>query len=151
MKHVSALVLLAAGFLGTVTSASAQVARDGNFYEEVTFVNCPSSSSGCTLQFSAVPQLILFSKINCFIGMPNAAVYAVAFEIRDVSGGPTRRRELLPIPAPVDRGSGLSAYSIMTPTDFMVSASKFPVIEAFFTAAITGTGFFECKITGRLQ
>jgi hypothetical protein len=148
MKHLSTLVLLAAGFLGAVTSASAQVARDGNFYEEVRSQNCPSSPQSCTMEFSAVPQLILFSKINCVINPNGGALYGIAFEIRDISGGPTRRREFLPIPTPVMQ-SGTPYYSITTPTDFMVSASKFPAIEIFITIQ-TGI-FMECKITGRLQ
>jgi hypothetical protein len=148
MKRLSALVLLAAGFLGiaAATSASAQVARDGNYYEEVKPVNC--NANDCILEFSATPQLILFSKINCLISTPNAALYGIAFEIRDASGGSPRRREFLPIPTPVATSNG-PYYNFATPTDFMVSASRFPVIEVFITAVTNA--FMECKITGRLQ
>jgi hypothetical protein len=149
MNRLSALVLLAASFLGTVTSASAQIARDGSYYEETRAGNC-ASNVGCILEFSPVPQLILFSKINCLANNTgNGFIYALAFEIRDVSGGASRRREFLPIPTPVFLGgpSSTNVYSFMSPTDFMVSASKFPVIEG----SVIGGGTIECKITGRLQ
>jgi hypothetical protein len=147
MKRLSALVLLAAGFLGAVTSASAQVARDGNFYEEVRGINC-SNATTCTLEFSAVPQLILFSKINCLITISGGIMYTVDSAIRDVSGSGERRREFLPVPASIVIGS-LNTYSLVSATDFMVSASKLPTITAFFTNTSSGT--MECKITGRLQ
>jgi hypothetical protein len=149
MKHLSAFVLLAAGFLGTVavTPASAQVARDGNFYEEVKFANC-GTTTACQLEFSATPQLILFSKVSCLMFVASSAMYAAILEIRDVSGGATRRREALQFPAPVAVGT-TNNYSFVIPTDFMVSASKFPVIEIFQTGA--SAPYLECKITGRLQ
>jgi hypothetical protein len=150
MKHLSAVVILAASFLGTVavTSASAQIARDGNYYEETRTGSC-SAGAVCELQFTAVPQLILFSKINCFITAAGGALYAATFEIRDASGagGPSRRREFLQFP-PASTIGTTNYYSFVSPTDFLISASKFPVIEGFISS---GSGFIECKITGRLQ
>jgi hypothetical protein len=147
MKRFSAFVLLAAGFLGTVTSASAQIARDQSYYEETKVASC--NASGCTLEFSAVPQLILFSKINCYVAVPQAtAVYALSFQVRDISNGSSRRREFLPVPISVIFNN-LNIYTSVIPTDFMVSASRFPVIFGFTDASAAG-GTIECKITGRL-
>jgi hypothetical protein len=148
MKHLSALVL-AAGFLGTVavTSASAQVARDQSYYEEVRVGNC--SIGNCALEFSTVPQLILFSKVNCFVAVTGGILYAVVFEIRDVSGAtsPTRRREFLQFPS-ASTVASTNYYNFVNPTDFMVSAPRLPVVEAFLSGGNNGS--IECKITGRL-
>jgi hypothetical protein len=151
MKILSAVILLAAGFLGMVATApaSAQIAQDGNFYEEVKSFTCGGGGS-CQLEFSAVPQLILFSKINCFISVQGATLSATSFSIRDVSGGTPRRRELLPVPLGIDRGGGVSWYFFTVPTDFMVSAARFPLITSTFSGSAVGS-LIECKITARLQ
>jgi hypothetical protein len=152
MNNFRAALLIATGFLvsaGAINTASAQVAISGNYYEETGIAIC-SSASSCTLELTATPAQVLFTKINCTLTVTNQAVFiqTLTFAVRDVHNGSQRRTEYLAVPVPL-LSNGTNFYAVVSPSDFLFGAGRIPTLAANWSAAANGG--MSCKVTGRIQ
>jgi hypothetical protein len=136
---VAALLLMGVALL--VPARAAQVVFE-DYYEDSAFVSCASES--CHLDFSAVPQNTLITKVNCVV-RGNEALREIRFGVKKPAG--LLRYEYLPVPAPAIAG-GTQWYSILAPTDFLFGAGAIPSIHSVLISDATG-GLLDCKITGR--
>jgi hypothetical protein len=154
MKNIRFIVVVSSIVLVNLASTgrlSAQVATNGNYYEEVKSASC---GNGCLIEFTPTPASgprVNFTKVNCFFANINASVVFLYFGVRDSSGATSRRIEYLPI-GPYQTtlgGSGLRFYTILAPTDMLFAPGKIPVIYAGTDGTVSGS--LNCKITGRFE
>jgi hypothetical protein len=154
MRNIRFIVVVASivlGNLGSTGMLSAQVATNGQYYEEVKAATC---GNGCLIEFTPTPASgprINFSKVNCFFANMTAGVVYLYFGVRDSSGASSRRIEYLPISQyqTTNGGAGLRFYTILAPTDMLFAPGRIPVIGGGTDGTVSGS--LNCKITGHFE